>query len=142
MEPGTGLTNTTVFNPVGVYGPTIDSVRYKMIVLISLAVLTQHTSQSMFIKRFLMFLFPRPLQQNNDGLNDVIRPIAVGIRQINYFAVYNRWGERVFTLLLINKDGMAFIMAASRQAAYVWMLVAIDYTGKPLFLKGTVTLIR
>ena len=25
---------------------------------------------------------------------------------------------------------------------FVWMVSAIDYTGKPIFLKGTVTLIR
>ena len=35
-------------------------------------------------------------------------------------------------------------LAARRRAAnvFVWMVSAIDYTGKPIFLKGTVTLIR
>ena len=30
------------------------------------------------------------------GKNDVLRPHAIGIQDLKYFAVYNRWGQRVF----------------------------------------------
>jgi hypothetical protein len=43
-----------------------------------------------------------------------------------------------------NKTGWDGNLKGRPQASavYVWMLSAIDYLGKPLFLKGTVTLIR
>lgn len=142
-SPGTGLTSTTVFNPVGVYGPTIDSVRYKMIAS-DIIGCSDSAYVTVYVYKTIPYVFvPTAFTPNNDGLNDVIRPIAVGIRQINYFAVYNRWGERVF-YTTANKQGWNGIHNGRIQASgvYVWMLQAIDYTGKPLFLKGTVTLIR
>jgi gliding motility-associated-like protein len=142
-SPGTGLTSTTVYNPIGVYGQNIDSVRYKLIVSDSIGC-ADSAYVTVYVFKTNPYVFvPTAFTPNNDGLNDVIRPIAVGIRQINYFAVYNRWGERVF-YTTANKHGWNGIHNGKPQASgvYVWMLQAIDYTGKPLFLKGTVTLIR
>lgn len=142
-SPGTGLTSTTVFNPIGVYGMNIDSVRYKMIAYDQIGC-SDSAYVTVYVYKTIPYVFvPTAFTPNNDGLNDVIRPIAVGIRQINYFSVYNRWGERVF-FTTANKQGWNGIHNGRIQATgvYVWMLQAIDYTGKPLFLKGTVTLIR
>lgn len=142
-SPATGLNNTTIFNPVGVYGSSIDSVRYKLRVLDAIGC-ADSAYVTVYVFRTNPYVFvPTAFTPNNDGLNDVVRPIAVGIRNINYFAVYNRWGERVF-YTTTNKHGWNGIHNGRPQASgvYVWMLQAIDYTGKPLFLKGTVTLIR
>ncbi|MFN8290086.1 MAG: PKD domain-containing protein [Chitinophagaceae bacterium] len=142
-SPGTGLSSTSIFNPIGIYGPNIDSVRYKMIA--SDVIGCQDSAYvTVYVYKTIPYVFvPTAFTPNNDGLNDVIRPIAVGIRQINYFAIYNRWGERVF-YTTANKQGWNGIHNGRIQASgvYVWMLQAIDYTGKSLFLKGTVTLIR
>lgn len=142
-SPATGLDNTTIFNPVGVYDASIDSVRYKMLAMDSIGCADSAYVTVYVFKTNPHVFVPTAFTPNNDGLNDVIRPIAVGIRQINYFAVYNRWGERVF-YTTANKHGWNGIHNGRPQASgvYVWMLQAIDYTGKPLFLKGTVTLIR
>jgi hypothetical protein len=32
-----------------------------------------------------------------DGKNDYLGPICVGIKNIDYFTVYNRWKQLVFT---------------------------------------------
>lgn len=142
-SPATGLSNTNIFNPVGVYGPSTDSVRYKLIVGDEIGCIDS-AYVTVYVYKTNPYVFvPTAFTPNNDGLNDVIRPIAVGIRQINYFSVFNRWGERVF-YTTANKHGWNGIHNGKIQASgvYVWMLQAIDYTGKPLFLKGTVTLIR
>lgn len=142
-SPGTGLSSTTIFNPIGVYGSDIDSVRYKVIVSDAIGC-SDSAYVTVYVFKTNPYVFvPTAFTPNNDGLNDVIRPIAVGIRQINYFSVYNRWGERVF-YTTANKHGWNGIHNGKEQASgvYVWMLQAIDYTGKSLFLKGTVTLIR
>jgi gliding motility-associated-like protein len=99
---------------------------------------------TVYVFQTMPYVFvPTAFTPNGDGLNDVIRPIAVGIQKINYFSIYNRWGQMVYYTTQ-NKTGWDGNLKGRPQASavYVWMLSAIDYLGKPLFLKGTVTLIR
>jgi gliding motility-associated-like protein len=43
------------------------------------------------------FFMPNAFTPNNDGLNDVIKPV-IGAVPVRYrFAVYNRWGQEVFS---------------------------------------------
>ena len=91
----------------------------------------------------LSIFIPDAFTPNGDGLNDVVRPIAVGIQKINYFSIFNRWGQLVFktTVNGYGWDGRIKGLVQGTNV-FVWMVSAIDYTGKSLFLKGTVTLIR
>jgi gliding motility-associated-like protein len=86
---------------------------------------------------------PTAFTPNDDGLNDTVYPICVGIKKINYFSIYNRWGELVFTTTQ-DRHGWDGKIAGKPQgsAVFVWMVSAIDYLGVPVFLKGTVALIR
>ncbi|WP_431210509.1 Ig-like domain-containing protein [Puia sp. P3] len=40
---------------------------------------------------------PKVFTPNNDGTNDLLKPILVGIQTFRYFSVYNRWGNLIFT---------------------------------------------
>src|SRR5258708_32261105 len=40
---------------------------------------------------------PPVFTPNGDGVNDVLKPILVGIAEFHYFSVYNRWGNLIFT---------------------------------------------
>ena len=141
--PNTGLNNPNIADPVAVYGPETDTVKYKLTVWDDancpdsafLTVTVFKTNPYVFV--------PTAFTPNNDGRNDVIRPIAVGIQKINYFSIYNHWGERVF-YTTANRAGWDGKVNGTPQASgvYVWMVSAVDYLGKPVFLKGTVTLIR
>jgi gliding motility-associated-like protein len=142
-SPPFGLNNTTIPNPVGLYDANVDSVRYKVEVFNILG-----CSDSAFIKVKVFktspsIFVPSAFTPNNDGRNDLIRPIAVGIQKINYFSIYNRWGQRVFTTS-VNGHGWDGRIGGTPQATntFVWMVSAVDYLGKPYFQKGTVTLIR
>jgi gliding motility-associated-like protein len=86
---------------------------------------------------------PSAFTPNNDGKNDVFRPIAVGILNIEYFRVFNRWGELVFSTTT-NGKGWDGKIGGKEQASgtFVWVVKGVDYTGKSVFAKGTVTLIR
>lgn len=142
-SPSTGLNNVAIHNPIGVYGPEIDSVLYKLVVT-DLAGCADSAFVTVKVFKTNPYVFvPTAFTPNGDGLNDVIRPIAVGIQKINYFSIYNRWGQMLFSTT-INGHGWDGKVAGTPQGSsvFVWMVSAIDYTGKPLFLKGTVTLIR
>jgi hypothetical protein len=67
----------------------------------------------------------------------------VGIKKINYFRVYNRWGQLMFstTRLYDGWDGKAGGIAQST-GVYVWMAQGITKDDKVITKKGTVTLIR
>ena len=80
---------------------------------------------------------------NNDGLNETLKPFYVGIRELEYFTVYNRWGETVFSTRNLQ-DGRTGVYKGIPQASgtYVWMLRAIDFAGKVYQLKGTSTILR
>lgn len=141
--PSTYLDNPTIANPIGIYPSTLDSIRYKLIVSDEAG-----CQDSAFIlvriwKTVPNVFVPTAFTPNGDGLNDVVRPIAIGIQKINYFSIYNRWGQLLFTTT-VNRHGWDGRIGGRLQnsGVFVWMVSAIDYTGRPIFLKGTVTLIR
>jgi len=142
-SPPLGLDNVTIYNPVGVYNAETDSIKYKLVVTDQAG-----CSDSAFVKVKVFktnpsIFVPTAFTPNGDGKNDVIRPIAVGIQKINYFRIYNRWGQLLFTTT-VNGAGWDGKIAGVPQGTntFVWMVSGIDYLGKPVFLKGTTTLIR
>jgi gliding motility-associated-like protein len=142
-SPPTGLTNPAIYNPIGVYGMNIDSVRYKLLVSDAAGCADSAYVTVRVYKVNPTIFVPTAFTPNGDGLNDTVYPISVGIKKINYFSIYNRWGELVFTTTQ-DRKGWDGTIAGKLQgtAVFVWMVSAIDYLGAPIFLKGTVTLIR
>lgn len=142
-SPATGLSNTTIANPVGVYNSSIDSVRYKLVVRDAIGCPDSAYVTVRVFKTNPSIFVPTAFTPNGDGLNDAVRPIAVGIRRINYFSIYNRWGQLVFTTT-VNKQGWDGKINGKLQDSnvFVWMVSAEDYEGRPIFQKGTVALIR
>ncbi len=89
------------------------------------------------------FYLPNAFSPNGDGLNDIFKPLQVGITSTAYFKVFNRFGEIVFSTTQKNKgwDGTLNGKKAD-QGNYVWLIKGIDNTGKVLQIKGSVMLIR
>ncbi|MBN8856384.1 MAG: hypothetical protein BGO55_17875 [Sphingobacteriales bacterium 50-39] len=86
---------------------------------------------------------PNAFTPNGDGHNDVLRAIPIGIREFGYFAIWNRWGQRVFytTDAGIGWDGTVG-GRPGEPGAFVWKVSGIDYKGDPVQQGGTVILIR
>ncbi len=141
--PSTGLNNPLIKNPVGIYGAGTDSVNYTVWVFNSIGCVDSAFVTVTVFKTNPYVFVPTGFTPNGDGLNDVVRPIAVGVKKINYFSIYNRWGELLFKTS-INGHGWDGTIKGVPQGTnvFVWMVSAVDYLDKPIFLKGTVTLIR
>lgn len=142
-SPPLGLNNVNVSNPITTLFGNPDSVRYKVLVADQLGCLD---SASVLVKIFRTnprIFVPTGFTPNGDGLNDVLKPIGVGIDKIEYFRVYNRWGQLVFSTT-INGHGWDGRIGGKEQGSgtFVWLVKATDYTGKSVFQKGTSTLIR
>ncbi|HEU5166535.1 MAG TPA: T9SS type B sorting domain-containing protein, partial [Chitinophagaceae bacterium] len=141
--PPSYLNNTAISNPLAKINETIDSIRYKVYVTDLLGCLD---SASILVKIFRtnpQIFVPTGFTPNGDGLNDVLKPIAVGVKRIDYFRVYNRWGQLVFSTT-VNGLGWNGEIGGKPQTTntFVWLVKAVDYTGKAIFQKGTSTLIR
>jgi gliding motility-associated-like protein len=142
-QPPTGLNNPSIKNPIGRYEAEIDSVRYLVQVFNEAGCVdTDYVKVTVFKTNPYVFV-PTGFTPNGDGLNDEVKPIAVGIKTIRYFSIYNRWGQMIFSTTT-NGKGWDGRLGGTPQGSnvFVWMVSAIDYLDKPIFLKGTVTLIR
>jgi gliding motility-associated-like protein len=86
---------------------------------------------------------PTAFTPNGDGLNDVFRPIPVGIVSLDFFRVFNRYGELVYETRELNKgwDG-SFKGLKQNTGNFVWQVKGTDRTGKVIVLKGNVVLIN
>lgn len=142
-SPPSYLSNPNIANPVAVYGSEVDSIRYQLTVSDAAGCVDSAFIKVTVFKTNPYVFVPTAFTPNNDGRNDVISPIAVGVQQINNFSIYNRWGQLVFTTTINGKgwDGRIGGVLQSN-GVFVWMVNAVDYTGKTIFLKGTVALIR
>jgi gliding motility-associated-like protein len=67
----------------------------------------------------------------------------VGIRDFKFFAIYNRWGQRIFytTDPSVGWDGTIGGQYVNT-STYVWFAAGIDYRGVLLERTGTVILVR
>ena len=141
--PPSYLNNINISNPIARITNEIDSIRYKVYVTDQLGCLDSATILVKIFRTNPQIFVPTGFTPNGDGLNDVLKPIAVGVKRIDYFRVYNRWGQLVFSTT-VNGQGWNGEISGKPQTTntYVWLVKAVDYTDKPIFQKGTSTLIR
>lgn len=86
---------------------------------------------------------PTAFTPNDDGKNDILKALPVGISQFRYFVVYNRWGQRIFYTAnpALGWDGRIQGQPVAGDT-YVWMAEGIDDKGNTISRKGTVTIVR
>jgi gliding motility-associated-like protein len=142
-SPATALSNTNISDPVAVYDGSIDSIRYTILVSDEKNCMDSASVTVKIFKTNPQIFVPTAFSPNGDGVNDLFRPIGVGIKSIEYFRVFNRWGQLVFSTS-VNGQGWDGSIGGKPQSTntFVWIVRGIDYLNKPFFRKGTVTLIR
>jgi len=88
-------------------------------------------------------LVPSAFTPNDDGLNDLLRPRYNGMKHLDYFSVYDRWGDLVFKTNDMTKgwDGKVNGQLQSN-GTFVWIISAEGFDGKRFQLKGTTTIIK
>jgi len=86
---------------------------------------------------------PTAFTPNNDGLNDVFRPLGMKYQGLVEFSVYNRWGQRIFSTS--NKDqGWDGTFNGVKQDVdvYNYVIIVSLTDGTTRMFKGNVTLVR
>lgn len=89
------------------------------------------------------FFIPNAFTPNNDGRNDIFKPMIFGRLQFYRFTIFNRFGEVVFQTTDINKGWDGTISGKIQNTeSYVWVCTYQFDEEKPVEKKGTVTLVR
>jgi len=143
-SPTYGMDNPNIADPTVVLSAFYDTVYYTVRVSVTppgcfaddvIRVVVFKTKPDIFI--------PTGFTPNSDGKNDILKPTVVGMKQFNYFRVFNRWGQMVYATSIIGQ-GWNGIFAGQPQPSgtYVFMAQAVDYQGNVVNRKGTAVLIR
>ena len=96
------------------------------------------------VEPYTLLLIPTAFTPNGDGVNDVFRIVEyLNIDKLEEFAVYDRWGQKVFSTDIIT-DGWNGTYKGHVQdlGVYVWYVKALTFDGQEIFRKGNVTLVR
>jgi gliding motility-associated-like protein len=141
--PATSLSNSTISNPRAEYDGSFDSIRYYLVVKDENGCSDEAQVSVRIFKTNPQIFVPTAFTPNGDGINDVFKPIPVGITTFEYFRVYNRWGQLVFSTSRSGAGWDGRIGGKDQgTGTFVWLVKGTDFTGKLVFAKGTVTLIR
>jgi gliding motility-associated-like protein len=89
------------------------------------------------------FYVPSAFTPNGDGSNDKIYPYLVGIKNFNYFKIWNRWGQVVFETKK-EGDGWDGTLRGVKQPmeTYLWTAEGLDIDDKIIQARGSFVLIR
>lgn len=141
--PSTGLNNALIANPISILNSSFSTIKYKVKVTIPEGCVGE---DEIVVRVFITdpdIFVPTAFTPNKDGKNDALKPICVGITKLDYFRIYNRWGQLIFETNEFEKGWNGTINGVEQSSgAYVYMTQGVDYTGKIVYKKGTVVLIR
>ncbi len=88
------------------------------------------------------FYVPSAFTPNDDNLNDILRPILPGSARLDYFNVYNRWGEKIFSTQIITEGWNGKLRGKDQPAGmYVW-ICRYHYQGSTFDEKGSFYLLH
>jgi gliding motility-associated-like protein len=140
-RPPSLLSSDTVFNPV-FRGFDLDTYSYLIRITTAAGCVAVDTQLVKIIAKVEVFI-PTAFTPNSDGLNDVIRPITIGIDQIRSFRIYNRYGQEVFVWSPQRNgwDGL-FKNIPQDPGTFIWQFTGTGIDGLTYTQKGFVILMR
>ncbi|MBA4167187.1 MAG: gliding motility-associated C-terminal domain-containing protein, partial [Chitinophagaceae bacterium] len=137
-EPETGLSRTSIPDPVSVLD---EDITYILRSFTSEGCFDYDTINIKVFKTAPDIFVPNAFVPN--GINNELRPKPVGIAKLDYFRVFNRYGQMVFQTAELEKGWNGRINGElQNNGAYVWMASGTDYTGRKVIRRGTAVLIR
>jgi gliding motility-associated-like protein len=137
--PASNLDNAATYKPVF----TGDAEKTYTIKLTTAAGCITIDTQLVKINKNIVVYVPNGFTPNNDGNNDILKPFMIGIRELVYFKIFNRWGEMVYETKKMDEgwDGR-YKSSPVQSHTLVWMLEGIGADGKTYNAKGSTVLIR
>ena len=142
-SPTTGLNNVNTANPTSTLNIAANSIVYKVKATMPEGCFAEDEIQVKIFSTQPDIYIPTAFTPNKDGKNDILKAIGVGIKKLDYFRIYNRWGQQLFETTSFEQGWSGLLNGIEQpNGTYVFIAQGIDYTGKVIYKKGTVVLIR
>ncbi|MCF2520475.1 gliding motility-associated C-terminal domain-containing protein [Dyadobacter sp. CY351] len=138
-SPPDGLTNPSSPSPRA----TLQADQSYTVFITSGTGCTGKATVNLRVRRRENLNVPTAFTPDGDGKNEILMPVINEITSLNYFKIYNRWGELMFYTKDMNKgwDG-TFAGKQAISGTYVWMIEGISNEGKVMRKNGSVMLIK
>jgi gliding motility-associated-like protein len=138
-QPAISLNTATSFTP------TFTGAReqfYTIAISTNTGCTTVDTQLVKIIEKVEVFV-PTGFTPNKDGRNDYLRPILIGLRDLHYFRIFNRWGQVLYDTKKPDPgwDGV-FNGVLQPTQTVAWMLEGVGLDGVLYRQKGTTVLLR
>jgi gliding motility-associated-like protein len=139
--PSDGLNSATISNPRGFF-PDTGTFSYNVRIT-SAGGCQGNDSINVFVVPEPYLFVPSAFTPNKDGLNDLLRPLGAGYKDVRFFRIFNRWGQLVFDSNGFDEgwDG-TYNDNRAEMGVYYWVLGVTDRFGQEQKIKGDVTLVR
>jgi gliding motility-associated-like protein len=140
-NPAQWLDNSAIANPVAL--PRND-IEYTVKVS-NAAGCSDYASVRVKVFRVAPGIYvPTAFSPNGDGLNDFFKVRALGLKSLEVFRVFNRFGQLLFTDTKFESAGWDGTFKGNSQdpATYIWYAEGTDYRGQKIQKKGYVVLVR
>lgn len=139
--PPDGLSCTTCANPT--FEANNDATYYILFTDANHCMAHDSIHIHTFCNDDIMFVPNAFSPGKKDGINDVYEIVSVGIKQLNYFRIYDRWGNKVFetTDIHFKWDG-SFKNKPLASDVYVYLLEAECSNGQMISTQGNITILR
>ncbi|MBA2421679.1 MAG: gliding motility-associated C-terminal domain-containing protein, partial [Chitinophagales bacterium] len=139
--PSTGLDNAASATPTA--APTETTTYYVYITTADGCLAIDSITITVTLEPLVVF--PTAFSPNNDGKNDLFRPVLLGLVNLSDFRIYNRWGEEVYAANNSNNFGWDGMLNGEPQevGVYVYFLRGVaTATGTMISREGDFTLVR
>ncbi len=141
-SPPEGLSDTAIANPVAVLGDGVDSIRYFVTAMDSLGCAGVSSIRVIVFKSLPDLFVPNAFTPGR-AANGLFRPVPVGISRLNYFKVYNRNGQLVYSTSQMGEGWDGRVGGVIQPSGtFIWVAEALTYAGKIINRKGFVILVR
>ncbi|MDF2187119.1 PKD domain-containing protein [Paraflavitalea sp. CAU 1676] len=138
-SPAGGLSDPTIANPVAQIS---KSTYYILTAYTPIGCETTDTINIRAIKGPAIYV-PNAFSPNGDNKNERFRMTSVGMTDIFFFRIYNRYGQVVYNSKSTSEGWDGTINGqAQPSGTYVWVVKGKDFTGQFHEQRGTLTLIR
>ena len=144
-DPSVGLNSISIYNPIFSYN---QNTEYTISIFSDLGCRVVDTllvqvsggGQTGVVSDLFV---PNAWTPNGDGVNDKLFPLTENVVKLNYFRVFNRWGQLMFETTTIGDgwDGV-FNGKPMMMDTYTWTASAVGIDGKTFTRAGNAVLIR
>ena len=123
--------------------PNSDSIKYRVSATTSQGCVgTGYVTIKFYTTKPDIFV-PSAFTPNTNDKNSILIPVPVGISRFEYFKVFNRFGQLIFSTNRVGTGWDGKINGSPADiGAYVYVAKGLDYLGNAITRKGTVVLIK